>query len=86
MFNPDQPIKSNKEDILGRVFFARSLCKAILSYREKDSLVIGLFGAWGSCKALQEFGAFAVLTNTCGLCLLEIHNRLLKHDYLCVYG
>lgn len=48
MFNPDQPIKSHKEDILGRVLFARSLGKAIVSYKESDSLVIGLFGAWGS--------------------------------------
>ena len=50
MFNPDQPIKSKKEDVLGRDQFAKSLGDAILSYNEKDSLVIGLFGAWGSGK------------------------------------
>jgi len=50
MFRPDQPIKSYKEDILGRHAFAQSLGSAILSYKEKDSIVIGLFGAWGSGK------------------------------------
>lgn len=50
MFKPDQPIKSYKEDILGRCPFAQSLGNAILSYKEKDSIVMGLFGAWGSGK------------------------------------
>ena len=50
MFKPDQPIKSYKEDILGRSPFAQSLGNAILRYKEKDSIVIGLFGAWGSGK------------------------------------
>jgi len=50
MFKPDQPIQSHKEDILGRKSFAQSLGNAILKYKEKDSIVIGLFGAWGSGK------------------------------------
>ena len=50
MFKPDQPIKSRKEDKLGRFSFAQSLGNAIFSYKEKDSIVIGLFGAWGSGK------------------------------------
>jgi len=50
LFKPDQPIKSYKDDILGRRPFAQSLGNAILSYKEKDSIVIGLFGAWGSGK------------------------------------
>lgn len=50
MFSPDQPIQSSKEDILGRGTFAKFLTKAILQYNEKDSLSIGLFGAWGSGK------------------------------------
>lgn len=50
MFKPDQPIRSHEEDILGRASFAQSLANAILSYKEKDSIVIGLFGAWGSGK------------------------------------
>lgn len=50
MFKPDQPIQSYKEDILGRKTFAQSLGNAILNYKIKDSIVIGLFGAWGSGK------------------------------------
>ena len=52
MFKSDQPIKSYKEDILGRSPFAQSLGNTILSYKnkEKDSIVIGLFGTWGSGK------------------------------------
>jgi len=50
MFKTDQPIESSKDDILGRASFAEALGDAILSYKEKDSIVIGLFGAWGSGK------------------------------------
>lgn len=50
MFKPDQPITSHKEDILNRHLFSQSLGKAILSYKDKNSVVIGLFGAWGSGK------------------------------------
>ncbi len=50
MFKPDQPIESSKDDILGRASFAQALGEAILSYKEKDSIVIGLFGAWGAGK------------------------------------
>ena len=50
MFKSDQPITSHKEDILNRHSFSQSLGKAILSYKDKNSVVIGLFGAWGSGK------------------------------------
>ena len=50
VFAPDQPIKSCKEDILGRKSFAQSLGDAILNYKEKESIVVGLFGEWGSGK------------------------------------
>lgn len=36
--------------MLGRTAFARALGNAILSYKEKDSVAIGLYGAWGSGK------------------------------------
>lgn len=35
---------------MGRSAFAQSLGDAILNYKEKESIVIGLFGAWGSGK------------------------------------
>ena len=50
MFKPDKPITSAKEDLLGRGSFAQSLGDAILTHQGKDSLVIGLFGAWGTGK------------------------------------
>jgi predicted KAP-like P-loop ATPase len=50
MFKTDQPISSFDEDILGRASFSKSLGKAILSYKNKNSIAIGLFGVWGSGK------------------------------------
>lgn len=50
MFQPDKPIKLCSEDSLGRKEFARSLCLKILEIQKKDSLVIGLYGQWGSGK------------------------------------
>ena len=50
MFTPDRPIESEKDDILGRASFARALGDAIITYKHTDSLVIGLYGAWGSGK------------------------------------
>jgi len=50
MFKPDQPIQSYKEDLLDRASFARSLGDAILKYEQKDSIVLGLLGTWGSGK------------------------------------
>lgn len=50
MFQPDKPIQLCSEDSLGREEFARSLCLKILEIQKKDSLVIGLYGQWGSGK------------------------------------
>lgn len=50
MFVSDQPIKSCSEDILGRDKFAKALAGAILNYNYSESIVIGLFGEWGSGK------------------------------------
>jgi predicted KAP-like P-loop ATPase len=50
MFTPDKPIESAKDDLLGRSSFATALGDAIITYKETDSLVIGLYGAWGSGK------------------------------------
>ena len=50
MFNADQPITSSAQDILGRKSFAYALADTILSYQDRNSIVIGLFGEWGSGK------------------------------------
>jgi predicted KAP-like P-loop ATPase len=51
LFSSDRPIESSEEDLLGRANFAKSLSDAIKAWKGKDSLVIGLFGDWGSGKS-----------------------------------
>jgi len=47
----DLPIKAKEEDRLNRTSFAEALANIIRSWRDKPSLVIGLFGDWGSGKS-----------------------------------
>lgn len=46
----DKPIETVKNDFLGRSKFAKDLAEAISTYDDKDSLVLGLMGQWGSGK------------------------------------
>lgn len=64
-FSADKPINSLSDDLLGREEFAKSLAKTIYNWRDKESLVIALYGEWGSGKtsiknmtldAMQSFG------------------------------
>lgn len=50
MFKADNPITTLKDDLLNRVVFSEELAKAILSFQSKNSIVIGLYGEWGSGK------------------------------------
>ena len=50
-FGADRPIASRAEDLLGRVGFADSLAAAIKGWRGKESLVLALYGPWGSGKS-----------------------------------
>jgi predicted KAP-like P-loop ATPase len=50
-FSSDRPITSVSEDLLGRTEFAYSLASAIRGWKGNDSLVIALFGSWGSGKS-----------------------------------
>lgn len=50
MFASDLPIHSKAQDKLNRASFAESFGKAILDYQGEDSLVLGLYGSWGSGK------------------------------------
>lgn len=62
-FADDKPIYTDDKDLLGRSAFANNLAAAIASWKNKESLVIALMGAWGSGKssiknlALQHFSA-----------------------------
>ena len=51
MFVYDRPIKTEKDDFLGRKKFSRHLGKALLDWKEKESLVIAIYGKWGSGKS-----------------------------------
>ncbi len=44
MFDPDRAIKSCEEDELNRCEFYKSLVESIISYKDDESLVIGLLG------------------------------------------
>jgi predicted KAP-like P-loop ATPase len=50
-FSPDLPIASPDEDRLNRSSFAAALVKAIKGWRQKSSLVMALYGEWGSGKS-----------------------------------
>lgn len=60
MYNTDKPIECINNDLLGRSSFSKQLGKALCNYPGTDSLVVGLFGRWGTGKtsvinmALQE--------------------------------
>lgn len=65
MLKNDLPIKSCSNDELNRAYFSCNLAKAILSYGQTESFVIGLNGKWGAGKTsvinmveekLNEFG------------------------------
>lgn len=47
----DRPIRSKEEDALGRRGFADGLAKGIRRWTGRESLVIALYGAWGSGKS-----------------------------------
>ena len=48
--NIDLPIKKCEEDLLERGTYAETLANAIASYSKSESLVVGIFGEWGSGK------------------------------------
>ena len=46
----DRALESAEEDLLGRSSFSKQVGQAIFEYNGNDSLVIGLFGKWGTGK------------------------------------
>lgn len=49
-FSADIPIQCSDCDVLGRKNFSEYLAKAINEYQSNDSLVVGIFGKWGTGK------------------------------------
>lgn len=68
MFDADRPILKSEQDKLNRSVFAKYLARCILDHKDPQSLVVGLYGGFGSGKTslvnliLEEF-EFAA-TNT----------------------
>src|SRR3989442_13176396 len=50
-FSPDLPIASASEDRLNRSSFASALATAIRNWNQGSSLVVALYGDWGSGKS-----------------------------------
>ncbi len=65
-YSTDKAITNAKEDLLGRAPFSKNLGRAIYDYKGTDSLVIGLYGKWGTGKtsvinmALQEIESLSI--------------------------
>lgn len=51
MFVNDKPIESRKEDRLGRYSFSSNLAKSLMAWQGHESLVVALYGKWGSGKS-----------------------------------
>lgn len=50
MFIPDVPISTATEDRLNRAYFAQKLAETIRDWTRDESIVIALYGPWGSGK------------------------------------
>ena len=46
----DTPIKAREQDLIGRIPFTERLADILKSAAGPESLVIGLYGPWGSGK------------------------------------
>ena len=51
MFIYDKPIETEEEDFLSRKGFSQHLGKSLLNWKEEESLVIAVYGEWGSGKS-----------------------------------
>ncbi|WP_027216797.1 KAP family P-loop NTPase fold protein [Butyrivibrio fibrisolvens] len=49
-YSTDRAITNIQDDLLGRASFSQQLGNAIYEYKGQDSLVIGLYGKWGTGK------------------------------------
>ena len=50
MYLSDAPLTKSADDKLGRSGFSRNLAQSILGWDQEDSMIIALFGPWGSGK------------------------------------
>lgn len=71
-FLADRPITSCSEDLLGRSGFAKSIAVAIKGWTGKESLVIALYGSWGSGKTSIKNMAIETLLGSEANCPLIV--------------
>lgn len=50
MFDADRPITRRSQDKLGRAQFGQYLARCLLDHTDLNSMVVGLYGGWGSGK------------------------------------
>ena len=73
-FSADRPITSAAEDKLGRATFANAIAKAIAGWKSKDSLVVALYGPWGTGKSsLKEMALEALRNQKVNMDVLEFN-------------
>ena len=60
-FSADRPVRMRERDRLGRRQFAEAIAKAVGAWRGQDSLVIGLYGPWGTGKSSIKNMAIEVI-------------------------
>jgi len=72
-FTDDLPIKMQQHDLLDRAGFSQRLAQAISSWKNQESLVISLTGAWGSGKTSIKNMALDHLAATKGGQVIEFN-------------
>ena len=72
MFNADKAIENPKDDLLGRAPFSVHLGRDIYEYKGNDSLVVAIYGKWGTGK-----------TSIANMVLQEI-DRLSKNETIII--
>ena len=49
-FRTDSPVRKYEDDLLNRYPFAERVANRIKGSKQKDSIVIGIYGEWGTGK------------------------------------
>jgi len=73
-FSADRPITGREHDRLGRTGFAQALARAVRGWVGRDSLVIALYGSWGSGKSsLKNMVLEELHTGSADVCITEFN-------------
>ena len=51
VFPVDRPIETSTDDLLDRREYSQAIADAIMRWKQKDSLVVAIYGKWGSGKS-----------------------------------